>query len=88
MEINIYFYLNYLFLIILFFIGEERPLDAKSNKNVYAMRKQRRHTIADQTSLSFIKPMGLWKQSRKQSMFKNNLPTVSMVEFYRVIFYN
>ncbi|XP_025412027.1 protein spire homolog 1 isoform X2 [Sipha flava] len=50
--------------------------DSILNKNVHAMRKQqRRHTIADQSSLSFFKPMGLWKQSRRQSMFKNTLPT-------------
>lgn len=42
-----------------------------------ARKQQRRHTIADQSSLSFIKPMGLWKQSRRQSMYKNTLPTVS-----------
>lgn len=54
-------------------------MDSKLNKNFYAMRKQqRRHTIADQSSLSFIKPMGLWKQSRRQSMFKNTLPTVNI----------
>jgi len=53
--------------------------DPKPNKNIHALRKQqRRHTIADQSSLSFIKPMGgLWKQTRRQSMYKNTLPTVS-----------
>lgn len=54
-------------------------MDTKLNKNLHAIRKQqRRHTIADQSSLSFIKPMGLWKQSRRQSMFKNTLPTVNI----------
>lgn len=63
-------------------IGEERPLDPKSNKRVHTIRKQqRRHTIADQSSLSNIKSMGLWKQSRRQSMFKNTIPTVSMVKY-------
>jgi len=58
---------------------KREPTDTKSNKNIHAIRKQqRRHTIADQSSLSFIKPMGgLWKQSRRQSMFKNTLPTVN-----------
>ncbi|XP_008184579.1 protein spire isoform X1 [Acyrthosiphon pisum] len=53
------------------------PTETKFNKNIHAIRKQqRRHTIADQSSLSFIKPMGgLWKQSRRQSMYKNTLPT-------------
>jgi len=73
-----YFYLILIFLIV----GREEkhgPTDPKSNKNIHAIRKQqRRHTIADQSSLSFIKPMsGLWKQSRRQSMYKNTLPTVS-----------
>lgn len=54
------------------------PTNTKSTKNLHAIRKQqRRHTIADQSSLSFIKPLGLWKHSRRQSMFKNTLPTVS-----------
>lgn len=54
-------------------------MDTKLNKNFHAIRKQqRRHTIADQSSLSFVKPMGLWKQSRRQSMFKNTLPTVNI----------
>lgn len=71
----------YLILILLVVGREEKhgPTDTKSNKNIHAIRKQqRRHTIADQSSLSFIKPMGgLWKQSRRQSMYKNTLPTVS-----------
>jgi len=63
-------------------VGREEkhgPTETKFNKNIHAIRKQqRRHTIADQSSLSFIKPMGgLWKQSRRQSMYKNTLPTVS-----------
>lgn len=58
--------------------GKPGLMSTKPNKNVHVIRKQqRRHTIADQTSLSFIKPTGLWKQSRRQSMFKNTLPTVS-----------
>lgn len=57
---------------------KEKHTDTKHTKNFHAIRKQqRRHTIADQSSLSLIKPMGLWKQSRRQSMFKNTLPTVS-----------
>lgn len=53
-------------------------MDTKVDKNLHTIRKQqRRHTIADQSSLSFIKPIGLWKQSRRQSMYKNTLPTVS-----------
>ncbi|VVC40267.1 Hypothetical protein CINCED_3A007665 [Cinara cedri] len=56
--------------------GERRPLDPISNKNVHTIRKQqRRHTIADQSSLSNIKSMGLWKQARRQSVFKNSIPT-------------
>lgn len=53
--------------------------DTKPNKNIHAIRKQqRRHTISDQSSLSSIKPLGgLWKQTRRQSMYKNTLPTVS-----------
>ncbi|XP_050442130.1 protein spire isoform X2 [Adelges cooleyi] len=40
-------------------------------KNVHSLRKQhRRHTIADQSALSFIKPLGSWKHSRRQSAFK------------------
>lgn len=70
------------FILILLVVGREEKHglnDAKPNKNIHAIRKQqRRHTISDQSSLSFIKPMsGLWKQTRRQSMFKNTLPTVS-----------
>lgn len=62
---------------------EEKPVDTK-HRNTHALRKQqRRHTIADQSSLSFIKPIGSWKQSRRQSMFKNTLPTVrNIYSFY------
>jgi len=71
-------------------VGREEkhgPTDTKSNKNIHAIRKQqRRHTIADQSSLSFIKPMGgLWMQSRRQSMYKNTLPTVSGSSSYDFI---
>lgn len=66
--------------------GKHEPMDSKQNKNVHAIRKQqRRHTIADQSSLSFIKPMGLWKHSRRQSMFKNTLPTVSGL--FRILYF-
>lgn len=78
-----YYYLILIWLVV----GREEkhgPTDTKSNKNIHAIRKQqRRHTIADQSSLSYIKPMGgLWKQSRRQSMYKNTLPTVSHSPFY------
>jgi len=73
---------NYLILVLLIVGREEKHglPDTKPNKNIHAIRKQqRRHTIADQSSLPFIKPMGgLWKQTRRQSMFKNTLPTVSL----------
>lgn len=83
-QLNIMFINNctYNILILILLVIEKKEklglIDTKHTKNVHAMRKQqRRHTIADQSSLSFIKPMGLWKQSRRQSMFKNTLPTVS-----------
>lgn len=71
-----------MYLYRLFVVGREEkyvPVNAKLNKNVHAIKKQqRRHTIADQSSLPFVKPIGLWKHSRRQSMFKNTtLPTVS-----------
>lgn len=57
-------------------------MDMKVDKNLHTLRKQRRHTIADQSSLSFIKPIGVWKQSRRQStnIYKNTLPTVSITQ--------
>lgn len=65
------------------------PTNTKSTKSLHAIRKQqRRHTIADQSSLSFIKPMGLWKHSRRQSVFKNNLPTVSSLFLFIVYKFN
>lgn len=65
-------------ILILWIVEKEEKLMDSKHKNFHVVRKQqRRHTIADQSSLSFIKPIGLWKQSRRQSMFKNTLPTVS-----------
>lgn len=78
---NINLSLNDIIILTLLVVEKEGALgsmDPKSIKNFHTIRKQqRRHTIADQSSLPFVKPMGLWKQTRRQSMSKNTLPTVS-----------
>lgn len=88
-----YIYCTYYALILILLVIEKKekhaPIDTKHTKNIHAIRKQqRRHTISDQSSLSFIKPMGLWKHSRRQSMFKNTLPTVSGIDFISYAYYN
>ncbi|XP_050520625.1 protein spire homolog 1 isoform X2 [Daktulosphaira vitifoliae] len=54
---------------------EKEELLGSSPKNFHSLRKQhRRHTIADQSSLSFMKPMGVWKPLRRQTISKPTLP--------------